>query len=64
MWTPVVGYEGLYEVSAEGMVWSCQTNKRIAPNPHEMVTLSREGRRTTHSVQRLVLEAFIETAGS
>lgn len=47
-WLPVVGYEGLYEVSDDGRVRSIRAGKVLspAPNPHGKlhVSLSRDGR--------------------
>lgn len=67
-WRPVVGYEGLYEVSDLGRV------KRVAagqgatpgirkqsthPSGYKQVSLSKGNRQRTHKAHRLVLEAFV-----
>lgn len=70
-WLPVVGYEGLYEVSDLGQVRSldrtdCRgkscTGVLLVPmswGDYLWVRLSRNGRRQARHVHRLVLEAFI-----
>lgn len=66
-WRPVEGYEGLYEVSASGLVRSLPrytTSGRILrprANRHgyQAVQLSREGVVTNQMVHRLVAEAFL-----
>jgi hypothetical protein len=69
-WKPVVGWEGLYEVSDHGRVRSLdrvtvkgkrygQIMKPLALDTgHLRVRLSREGRGSSMLVHRLVLEAF------
>lgn len=66
-WRPVVGWEGLYEVSADGQVWGVRrkgskggilrliTSKRCA-YPH--VSLWINGKPETRYVHHLVMEAF------
>jgi hypothetical protein len=74
-WRPVVGYEGLYEVSDLGRVRSVDRWVRstfgskqlrrgivLTPNtsgPYPTHKLSGDGRQKTHRVHRLVLEAFV-----
>ena len=62
-WARVPGYEGLYEVSNLGEVWSLQTGRVLRQNPSSggylVVTLCRAGRQKTHTVHRLVLTAFV-----
>lgn len=74
-WLPVVGYEGLYEVSDVGEVWSlprfdnCHTYLRrrsgrylaqtVNSRGYLTVGLSRDGRASTRGVHNLVLEAFV-----
>lgn len=65
-WLPVVGYEGLYEVSDQGRVKSF----KVKPNGHILkptqagfsghysVTLCRDGGRKEHYVHRLMMAAF------
>lgn len=65
-WRPVVGFEGLYEVSDQGRVRSAPRPKTrgglLRPGGHRSghlhVVLSRAGRVCTRQVHRLVLEAF------
>lgn len=72
-WLPVVGYEGLYDVSDMGRVWSLDrvlndgrhwrgrilkaSCNEVRPHPH--VSLHRDGQRLCISVHQLVLEAFV-----
>lgn len=74
-WKPVVGYEGLYEVSDKGNVRSMERTVRYKDGRtfsypqrtiklqevlgYPSITLSREGRRRSIWVHRLVAEAFI-----
>lgn len=65
-WKPLPGFEGLYEISGTGIVWSLPraTTKggvvrhRLDPGGYHQVTLSREGKHTTHRIHVLVLLAF------
>ncbi len=68
-WLPVVGYEGLYEVSDRGRVRSLdridplgrpRSGRVLIPTglKHVHVTLSVAGKKTQQAVHRLVLEAF------
>jgi hypothetical protein len=72
-WAPVIGYEGLYEVSNLGRVQSLdhwvsnrwggsqlRKGRILAQFPwrYFQVQLSRDGTAKKHSVHRLVLEAF------
>lgn len=68
MWKPVYGFEGLYEVSDQGLVRRVIGYQRrveiiLRPNPDHhgylRVKLSANGRQTTHSVHKLVAEAFL-----
>jgi len=68
-WRPVVGYEGLYEVSNLGKVRSLNYHKQrgrielmkpsLVWDGHLRVHLSKEGRARNKLVHRLVAEAFI-----
>lgn len=68
-WKPVVGYEGLYEVSDTGKVRSLNWRKRgitkeLFLKPHNrgylMVELANHGKKKAFTVHRLVANAFIE----
>ena len=62
MWKPVPGYNGDYEVSAEGMVWSNKTNKRLKEHwggkRGVMYARVKLGGKRQH-VHKLVMEAFL-----
>lgn len=63
-WKPVVGYEGLYEVSSKGNVRNLKTGRILKPiystNGYAMVDLtSTSNDRTKKLVHRLVAQAFI-----
>lgn len=69
-WLPILGYEGLYEVSDLGRVRSHirRTNWLLKPrrsrdrnhrNPGWTVALFKDGVRKNHLIHRLVLEAFV-----
>ena len=66
IWKPVVGYEGMYEVSNFGRVWSIRRklflkediDKRKNHHYHR-VTLSKNGKTERITVHRLVTQAFI-----
>ena len=62
-WKPVVGWEGLYDVSDKGRVKSLRSGKILADRPSNggylIVALQREGKRFEVLVHRLVLEAFV-----
>lgn len=76
IWKPVVGYEGLYEVSNLGRVDQCAriipqkggTNRteRVRVKSHvdhygyERVSLTKDQRQTIIQVHRLVAKSFIE----
>jgi len=68
MWKPVVGYEGLYEVSDTGQVRSLPRNGTVSysrilrPNNvrgYLQVALQKNGKRKDFKVHRLVADAFI-----
>lgn len=70
-WLPVVGWEGLYEVSDQGRVKRIAADhgatvgkckKSTVTNGHAVVSLSRDSRTSTALVHRMVLEAFIGPA--
>ena len=61
-WKPVVGYEGLYEVSSHGNVYSMRTKKILRTynqNGYLHVHLYKNGHRKNWVVHRLVANAFI-----
>ena len=70
IWRPVKGYEGVYEVSNLGRVrrfWPVSGHYRMlrpflrwkSPRDYVAVNLSKGNQMRTHSVHRLVAEAFI-----
>lgn len=63
IWKPVVGYEGLYEVSSWGRVKDMKFNRvykvDFSSNRHKMVVLTRGFESQQYMVHRLVAEAFI-----
>ncbi len=62
-WLPVVGYEGLYEVSDQGQVRNVSGHvKSLNINPENgyvYVTLCRSGRKKTCTVHGIVARAFL-----
>ena len=63
VWKPVIGYEGLYEVSDQGNVYSLVSNKTVnsglTTKKYKRVCLTLNGKKKFHHVHRLVAEAFI-----
>lgn len=63
MWKPVKNFEGLYEISDKGDVYSLITGKilkhSIKRTGYHQVTLSKAGRLTYKGVHNLVAESFI-----
>lgn len=70
VWKPVVGYEGLYEVSNTGKVrslydarWDKYRVKELKPlnnsRGYLMVFLYKDGERKMHTVHKLVMAAFV-----
>lgn len=60
---PIKDYEGLYEVSNEGQVFSLISNKELKPNivnGYCQVGLHKNGVQINKLVHRLVAEAFLE----
>ena len=62
-WKPVVGYEGLYEVSNLGRIRSQYTNRILSPIinawGYYCVNLYKDGKGKKKTVHRLVAYAFI-----
>ena len=63
IWRPVVGYEGLYEVSNLGRVKSIRKGERLLKPGHDrrgylQVVLSKSSTTRTYKVHRLVWTAF------
>jgi Zn-finger nucleic acid-binding protein len=64
IWKPIKGYEGLYEVSNLGRIYSVRTKKYLKysihkGNPHLLVELSNNGKKL-FVVAKLVIEMFKE----
>jgi hypothetical protein len=63
IWRPVVGYEGLYEVSCDGNVYSRHTGKdlklKLSIYGYNRIVLHKEGEGKNYQVHRLVAQAFI-----
>lgn len=61
-WKPVVGYEGLYEVSNYGQVKNVKTQKVLMPRnstSYSLVALFDKGKRKDVKVHRLVAKSFL-----
>jgi hypothetical protein len=68
-WLPVIGYEGLYEVSDLGRVRGARNTSRadwrrirkfqLDSSGYPFVTLHRDGKVTSLRVHRLVMRAFV-----
>lgn len=62
-WRDVVGYEGRYQVSSLGRVWSALSNKYLklvlGNHGYLVVGLHKNRKQTTACVHILVLEAFV-----
>lgn len=69
VWKPVVGYEGVYEVSNMGRVVSyARCNPHLLAlggnrRGYPVATLAKQGRMHSYLVHRLVLEAFVGPRG-
>ena len=59
----VVGYEGLYQVTSCGKIWSHQSEKFLKPlkrkDSYLQVGLHKDGEKKTYLVHRLVQEAYL-----
>jgi len=62
-WKDVYGYEGMYQVSRDGLVRSLITNKVLARCEYQprrfCVSLHKDGKGKTARIHRLVASAFI-----
>ena len=62
LWLPVVGFEGLYEISSFGRVKSLRKNRMMKPqndkNGYKQVCLWKDRKHHTKKIHRLVLSAF------
>jgi NUMOD4 motif len=61
VWRPVVGYEGLYEISSWGRVRTAPQIKAVTYDErtgHQEVNLTQDGLKVRRTVHHLVLEAF------
>ena len=63
IWRPIAGYEGLYEVSYDGNVYSHHTGKDLKPRlnteGYPIVELCKDGQRKCVRIHRLIAQAFI-----
>ena len=63
-WMPVVGFEGVYEVSDVGEVKRTSTGKIMSPwmshDGYPMVTMNSSGRKKHTKISRAVGEAFLD----
>jgi hypothetical protein len=63
VWKDVVGYEGLYQISNKGNVFSIYKGKPLKicthPRGYLMCGLYKDGKQLTKRVHRLVAQAFI-----
>ncbi len=63
VWKQIPGFEGLYDVSSDGDVFSFKTSKLlkvcIGSAGYPQVDLCRQGKRRTYAIHQLVAAAFI-----
>ena len=63
IWKDVVGYEGLYQVSDMGRIFSCRRNIYLSPGlisaGYLNVILQKNANRKNKLIHRLVYEAFV-----
>jgi len=61
-YTPIQGYDGLYAISKDGLVFSYKTNKHLKlftnPKGYLVVRLYNKNKGKTHVVHRLVWDTF------
>lgn len=64
---PVPGFEGLYQVTSTGMIWSVKRQKYISIDDngqgYKLFYASKDGQKTPKLVHRVVAEAFIGPIG-
>lgn len=64
MMKDVLGFEGLYQISDEGQVYSIRSKKYLKPRRDKdgylLVNLYKDKKQYTRKVHRLVAEAFLE----
>lgn len=62
-WKPVVGYEGLYEISNRGRVLSLRSGRVLKVWKHYRgglrITLSKDGVQKMRQIHRMVYESFV-----
>lgn len=67
IFVPIIGYEGLYEISNTGKVRSCKRNLLLKQNDdgrgYLFVNLCRDGKAKSTKVHRLVATHFLENPG-
>lgn len=59
----VLGFEGIYQVTSCGRIWSCRYNRWLKPaggkGNYQMVMLQVNGKRVIDYVHRIVAKAYI-----
>lgn len=64
IWKPIVGYEGLYEISNHGRVFGLKWNKIMKDKydyaKYRVIGLTKDGQQKVLKVHRLVAEAFLQ----
>jgi hypothetical protein len=61
-WRDIPGYEGLYQVSDQGRIWSIRRQRALSPNVNNhylRVQLSKDGSWKRFRVHKLVLLSFV-----
>lgn len=62
-WKDVLDYEGLYQISSDGQVYSFRREQIVEPYLHKTgflcINLTKDGIRSNFAIHRLVLEAFL-----
>lgn len=64
-WKDIEGYEGLYQISDIGLVWSVRNRKYLKytykskRKPYKKVQLWKNGKQKNYYIHRLVAQAFI-----